>query len=396
MEIVLYVHDLYPEIGHSHAMIETLKHFPRGAIDKLTVVAFESAELDKLFPELAGKCYFKKVPGKKLTPFLIKLLFYQIYCLVYSYFKVAPKALELSIGIAHLRPQFVNVQFLHFQWAKHYFSMEKMPLYKLIYKKIFFYCLQLGEQIVYGNPKTKVGALSFFVQQALIEKYNRNSTNTHLTYSGINIHKFAPDLRPRREIWAELASLYPAMSKINPDKPIALFVGAMERKGLPHILKRLEKDSSSCYQLIVVGRPETGSQIDLSLYPGIAHIPYTKELPKFYSLADQFLFPTLYEPFGLVIIEAAIMGLEVYTLKNEVGAVELLVGLPHINVADRIDNFDIPKPRLLSIEEKLQLREERLKRLTDYSWSETGKSFYRLLNSSTTPTVGAEPDGKAK
>ena len=378
MEIVLYVHELYPEIGHSHAMIETLRNFPPGAIKKLTVIAYESAALENIFPELKGRCSFKKVPGKTLAPFLIKMLFYQFYALLYSYFRVPAHAKELGIGIAHLRPKFVNVQFLHFQWAKPYFTMGKMPFYKYIYKKILFFFFDLGERIVYQNPLVKVGALSKFVQEALIEKYHRNPNNTHLTYSGINTQKFSLDLRPRQEIWRELANTYPEMTKLEPNQPIALFVGALERKGLLYILKCLEKKTSP-YQLIVVGKPEVGTHIDLSTYPNIAYIPYTKELPLFYSLADQFLFPTLYEPFGLVIIEAAIMGLDVYTLKKDVGASELLAGLPEIHVAETIEQFVIPIPRIISLQEKLQHRQERLKHLENYTWKETGTSFYNLL-----------------
>jgi glycosyltransferase involved in cell wall biosynthesis len=51
--------------------------------------------------------------------------------------------------------------------------------------------------------------------------------------------------------------------------------------------------------------------------------PPTRELQKYYAAADVFLFPTTYDSFGMVVLEAMAAGLPVIT-SDQAGAAELI------------------------------------------------------------------------
>ncbi len=115
-----------------------------------------------------------------------------------------------------------------------------------------------------------------------------------------------------------------------------------------------------------MGRPVTWPK-NLKIFP----ISFTREVYKFYALADTFVFPTIYEPFGLVLFEAMAMGLAIITKRSQVGASELLEGLPEVYFADQA-GFNFPNDKLKDPESKKILRAARLNKLGDVSWQKAG------------------------
>ena len=115
---------------------------------------------------------------------------------------------------------------------------------------------------------------------------------------------------------------------ISPDRPILLFVGSgFQRKGLPAILKALTLLTFPAH-LIVVGKerlsPYQRLAKKLGVDSSVTFIGPISDVAPYYMGANLFIFPTVYEPFSNVCIEAMAAGLPVVTSRIN-GASEVLV-----------------------------------------------------------------------
>jgi glycosyltransferase involved in cell wall biosynthesis len=377
MKIALFVHDCFLEIGHSHAMIEILRNIPKNEIERIDIVSFTSASPKELFPELPGKVFIRKVPFPNLYPFIIKMIFYHIWTFFFTLFALDKKTKKVGIGIASLTAKIINIQFVHTQWDERFFQHKKMNFFTYSYKKVLFLYFKICEYYLYRGDEIKLGVLSRFVSEYCVKNFKLKQNQVQTIYSGVNLEKYKIDQTPRAELLNSLKENYPELSVIDPKKPIFLFVGAYERKGLPIVLERLQKISGS--QIIVVGSPDTTGEFTFPTNIVVAAVKFTKELPKFYSLADTFVFPTAYEPFGLVITEAVAMGMIVYVTEQNVGATELLHGLEEVHICNEPKDLELSQTRVVSLDEKILIREKRIEKLNSYSWEKAGAEFYKLM-----------------
>ena len=115
---------------------------------------------------------------------------------------------------------------------------------------------------------------------------------------------------------------------INPDKPLLLFVGSgFQRKGLPATMKALALLPFPAH-LIVVGKERLSPYQRLAKKLGVeSSVTFTgpiSDVVPFYKGTDLFVFPTIYEPFSNVCLEAMAAGLPVVTSRIN-GASEVLV-----------------------------------------------------------------------
>ena len=139
------------------------------------------------------------------------------------------------------------------------------------------------------------------------------------------------------------------------------------------------------YQLIVVGEKDATGSIHFSENPNhkTVKIKYTDRITDFYNICDAFFFPTMYEPFGLVILEAAAMGLQIITRLHEVGASELLKGLTEVYfIDDNKGDHKIPDIQYLSRQDKEKIRQERLERFKNYTWAKSSEQLLKFLENS--------------
>jgi glycosyltransferase involved in cell wall biosynthesis len=130
-----------------------------------------------------------------------------------------------------------------------------------------------------------------------------------------------------------------------PEKFI-LFVGTIEpRKNLVRLLEafnKFKKNKSAAYRLVIAGGKgwlyddvfETVEKLELQqdvIFTG--YIPES-ELPLMYNLSDLFIYPSLYEGFGLPLLEAMACGIPV--ISSRVSSVPEVAG----NAALLIDPYD--------------------------------------------------------
>jgi len=122
------------------------------------------------------------------------------------------------------------------------------------------------------------------------------------------------------------------------DAPYLLSVGVLQpRKNVPRLInafERLRRESADFpYQLVVTGKPGWGKDAGLAQkHPDLRFTGYVEdqELPALYAGATVFAYPSLYEGFGLPIIEAMAAGCPVLagnrsSLPEVAGGAALLV-----------------------------------------------------------------------
>jgi glycosyltransferase involved in cell wall biosynthesis len=126
-----------------------------------------------------------------------------------------------------------------------------------------------------------------------------------------------------------------------------LFVGQIgQRKGISYLLKAYDRFRGGGTSLTLVGNL-CGSEEPLRRYRKIfQHIPNVPRarLADIYKQADVFVFPTLVEGMGLVVLEAMASGLPVITTPNGPGEI----------VRDGLDGFVVPTRSPDIIAEKLE------------------------------------------
>ena len=176
-----------------------------------------------------------------------------------------------------------------------------------------------------------------------------------------------------------------------PDRFI-LFVGGLHPiKNIGRILRSLhllrESWGDELPPLVIVGfkRWKVDGELalidelglgDKVLFPGF--IP-DADLPAFYNLATLFLFPSLYEGFGIPVLEAMACGCPVVTSKAgagpEVGGDAALFADPYDprEIADRVN--DLLKNEAL----RRSLSEKGIERALDFDWRNTAAATLSLL-----------------
>lgn len=379
MKLSIYVHEFHLQVGHSRAMIELLCSLSKEEKKKITsieVVAYECSDLGVIFKEFQCEKKVTIIPLGWLKPFLLKALFYNTVTLFHTLF-LASKRIKIGIGIACWNVDIVNVQFIHKQWDHLYFQTSPMGALKKIYKKMLFSFFSFGENFVYTRKKTQFIAIAQFIKQGLMDSFKTRGEAITLIPSGVNLNEFNFSDKPREELVSYLKSKYPVLSSLDLNKPIVLFVGAYERKGLDRALEALA--SRRDYQFIVIGKPEQSSNINLKDNSAHFFITFTKEVNLFYELSDIFIFPTRYEPFGLVIIEAYIMGLDIIVPKENVGASEIIPESEGVYFFHQHEKLEISRMEKIPLEMKKQRRREREKNIENYNWMRAGEKFQTLL-----------------
>jgi len=182
------------------------------------------------------------------------------------------------------------------------------------------------------------------------------------------------------------------VSAFRPDEAVArstdrpfrcLFVGQIgQRKGISYLLRAYRAFRGAGTQLTLIGNFH-GDGAAFTPYRDIfEHVPHLPQaaLADQYRQADVFVFPSLIEGLGLVVLEAMASGLPVITTPNGPGDI----------VRDGIDGFVVPIRDVDGIVEKLEfLRanpERRLEmgrnarqRALEYTWTAYRQRTLRLL-----------------
>jgi len=247
------------------------------------------------------------------------------------------------------------------------------PLHALILKSEY-----------YGIMKSKkIIAVSNSVKNELIAHYPQSAGKIEVIYNGVDTKRFNPQNRPRfRETIRKEYSLK--------DKDILAVFPAHEfkRKGILQIIQAMKILNRDDFFLLVVGRDDPAKYEAGIKGSGLEkQILFAGEQPaieKQYAAADLMLFPTLYEPFGLVITEAMASGLPVI-VSASAGAAELITdGRDGLLIKDRNDSKEIAgKIKYIADNREgiLEMAESARRRAENFSWQNVAGQIYSLYES---------------
>lgn len=193
-----------------------------------------------------------------------------------------------------------------------------------------------------------------------------------------------PEAADRRFRPVPPAEVEPVLRQYGLERPYILYVGALEsRKNLPRLLEAYARlrTWSDRWRLVIVGArkwkssPIFATVQALGLEPHVTFTGYVADehLPALYSGADLFAFPSLYEGFGLPVLEAMACGAPVVTsntssLPEVTGDAALLVDPTDVaQLADAMC-LVLSQPALAA-----ELRAKGLARAVQFSWERTAR-----------------------
>jgi UDP-glucose:(heptosyl)LPS alpha-1,3-glucosyltransferase len=173
----------------------------------------------------------------------------------------------------------------------------------------------------------RVIVMSEKIKEEIIKWHGVGSEKIRVVYSGVDTTTFSPKNRKkyRKKIREECG--------VEKHDVLLLFVGnPYSRKGLDYLIKALSRVYDN-FKLLILGRDLGEDRIEnylslaksLGIADKVIYAGFKKDIHKYFAASDIFVFPTLYEPFGLVILEAMASGLAVITSNpSYCGAAELI------------------------------------------------------------------------
>jgi UDP-glucose:(heptosyl)LPS alpha-1,3-glucosyltransferase len=168
---------------------------------------------------------------------------------------------------------------------------------------------RIAERICFPleNPRRFV-CVSEGVAQEIRTYFPRFADRTVVIPNGVDTEAFAPGARR-----AEAAALRERLG-IAPEQLVAIFVGSeWERKGLEEAILAVSRAPG--WDLLVVGAGDRERYQAIATAAGGANAVHwagvSRDVAPLYELADALVFPTSYEAFPLVALEAAASGLPI-------------------------------------------------------------------------------------
>jgi UDP-glucose:(heptosyl)LPS alpha-1,3-glucosyltransferase len=229
---------------------------------------------------------------------------------------------EMDVWIAqatrYFTPDVAYMQFVYREWAR--------------YKKENGYKVTFGDRVLplieARNIKKvkKIIAMSNSVKNEIIKNYGIPEEKIKVIYSGVDLSTFNPK---NRGIFRDEIRKRHGIS--NNDIVLLLVGSPFERKGLNYLVSSLPLLKTKNVKLVVIGISIPSDPIEkyekqavnLGVGDRFVFAGKRSDVYKYFAAADIFVLPSIYEPFGLVVLEAMASGLPVVVSKVA-GAAELI------------------------------------------------------------------------
>ena len=177
--------------------------------------------------------------------------------------------------------------------------------------------MEMADAIVAVSYETKVDVLRLF---------NVDEKRIHIVYNGIDPDEY--QTTGSKEVLVAQG--------IDPEKPYVLFVGRIARqKGIIHLVNAIKYFETGFQVVLCAGAPDTpeiaaemqsaviGAQAQRSGVIWIERMLNKKDVIELYSSAAVFCCPSIYEPFGIINLEA--MACETAVVASAVGGIKEVV-----------------------------------------------------------------------
>lgn len=228
----------------------------------------------------------------------------------------------------------------------------------------------------------KVLAISEFTKSDIVERFGINESKIRVIDGGVE-----DDFR----LVEDEHLLYDFKIQHKLPEPFILFLGsASPRKNLHNLLIAFNKIKHKVpHNLIITGNKdyyskETKSFIDENLSNRVIFLGYVddSDLVYLYNLADLLVYPSLYEGFGLPILEAQACGCPVLT--SNITSMPYAAGKGAVLI-DPHDPIDMAN-NILSILSNSDLRNELIRKgflnIQRFSWQKTANELIKIITTS--------------
>jgi len=291
-----------------------------------------------------------------------------------------------------MRALLFNLQICLSKGKKFYFSLERVAcpdiyragdgvhkVFMRIEDKTYLNPLNLVylsiEKKMFTNAK-KIIAISHMVKNDIINTYNIPKEKIKVIYNGIKIKPLNFD-----RSWKKL-SLEFMLSK---NETVFLYVGSgYKRKGVKEFLQILNRLNNKNFKAFIIGKEKNIDYYknlakNLNLSKKIYFTGPRTDVNDFYTISDIFLFPTHYEPFGNVILEAMNFKNVVITTNfcggGEIINQEFIMKNPtDFSIISKIDD-------LMNTPAKLEnIKEENYKTVQNFTIEKNAKKTMEIIN----------------
>jgi UDP-glucose:(heptosyl)LPS alpha-1,3-glucosyltransferase len=304
LKIAFIVHDYHRHGGHARYVVELAERYAKDHEVHVFANRFEVTT--------SSRIRFHHVPAIRQNALFSILSF------------VLPASLQTQLssfdivhsqGLCGLKQ---NITTMHFCQEAWFDELHQQGIHISLKQRIFQALVTpLERRILTMGLTRSVIAISNRTVRDLHTFYNRDWGVSRI-YHGVDLDRFHPDVRSR------FRRSFRSHLNLDESRFIALYVGDA-KKGLATAIRAV----SNCenVSLAVVSGSNIDREITLAHQLGCSDrvfvYPHSKSVEKFFSIADLFLFPTVYDPYGMVISEAMAMGLPVITSPTA-GASELI------------------------------------------------------------------------
>ena len=248
-------------------------------IDSVTIRRFASG------PELSH------VP---LTPFMFRELWHSDWDIIHAHEMLAPASFYSAVAArARRKPLIVT---------EHDYMLSNHGLKLLLY---------IANNLTVGRFTLRTASAAIGISSGacrFVQRFGATPSKTEIIPTSVDTNLFHPDGRNLlRERWSI-------------EGPMVLFVGRLEKnKGIETLLRAFHSivpDVPDAKLVIVGGGPEEYRLHDLQRKLNLNNVFFLGRLPRgemphIYPGCDLFVLPSLYEPFGNVVLEAMASGLPV-------------------------------------------------------------------------------------
>lgn len=264
------------------------------------------------------------------------------------------------------------VHFVHSSWLRSpvHISRTRRDLYGF-YQWLYTALNARWEKQAFGSAKVVV-AVSEKVAQELRD-IGVPKQSIRVIANGVDLEEFSPGVACRQK-W-----------NLPENVTLAMFAGDIRiaRKNLDTVLHALVQVPD--LHLAVVGAtkgspyPQLADSLNLS--ERVHFLGYRSDIPQIMQASDLFVFPSRYEPFGLVVIEAMASGLPVITATTT-GAADLVTPACGIVLpdSDDVDALSVALSKLNSAPQlRTQMGQAARTIAEQYSWDKMAQKYVDLF-----------------
>ncbi len=239
------------------------------------------------------------------------------------------------------------------------------------------------EGLVFGHnsPKARI-VVSQSMKREFVCHYGDAAESIIVIPNGVDLKMFNPANRP---LYRDRIRQRHGISRS--DLVLMFAGGDWERKGVSYTIEALSLLPRPDVKLLIVGSGDEklyGQLAELKqVRERIIFVPHTSVLWEYYAASDIFVFPTIYEPFGLVIVEAMASALPVIT-SGVAGAADVIIdGVNGLLLREPSDVNDLAAKielLLLNAELRKTMGEHAREAVEDLSWDWVAQKTIDVYN----------------